>query len=392
MATILLIVIYIAFIGLGLPDSLFGTAWPAIYQEFSLPFSYGSAITIIMIAGTMVSSIVSDRLIARFGTGKVTAVSTALTVLGLLGCAYAGNFWALCLMAVPLGIGAGAVDTGLNNYVALHYSSAQMSLLHCFFGVGISISPYVMSRFISTQAGWRGGFQFAFFIQLAIALVLFLSLPLWTKMAKKKQAEEMPIKVLSIRELAKIPGVKTMWLLFLVSCAIEYTAGTWGSTYLVETKNLPAERAAEVVWFYYIGMTVGRLLSGVLATKLSCWKIIRISMVVLGIAVGMLLLPLPTTAIAVALFLVGIGNGPMFPNFTYLTPMNFGEDISQSVIGTQMAASCIGIMVVPALCGFLGQVFGMDVFPLYLTTLFALMLWGIGSVRKTMQAAGKKID
>ena len=391
MATILLIIIYIAFIGLGLPDSLFGTAWPAIYSEFSLPFSFGSLITIIMTGGTILSSILSTRLIARFGTGKVTAVSTALTVLGLIGNAYAGNFLTICLMAIPLGVGAGAVDTGLNNYVALHYSSAQMSLLHCFFGVGISISPYLMSRFISTQAGWRGGYQFAFFIQLAITLILFLSLPLWHKVAGKEVEEETPIKVLSVGELARIPGVKMMWLLFIISCAIEYTAGTWGSTYLVETRGLPAENAAEVVLFYYMGMTVGRLLSGILATKLSCWKIIRIGMAVLGAAVVMLLLPLPTVVITIALFMIGLGNGPMFPNFTYLTPMNFGEDISQSVIGTQMAASSIGIMVVPAFCGLLGQTFGMGVFPVYLTFLFALMVLGLGSIQKTMKATGKDI-
>ncbi len=391
MATILLIIIYLAFIALGLPDSLFGTAWPAIYEEFSLSFSYGSFITIIMTCGTIFSSIMSTRLIARFGTGKVTAFSTALTVLALIGNAFAGNFFTICLLAIPLGLGAGAVDTGLNNYVAVHYSSAQMSLLHCFFGVGISISPYLMARFLSTESGWRGGYRFAFFIQLAIALILFLTLPLWKKVATKEAHEDAPIKVLSIKELAKIPGVKTMWLLFVISCAIEYTAGTWGSTYLVESKGMPADNAAEVVLFYYIGMTVGRLLSGILATKLSCWKIIRIGMVTLGAAVIVLLLPVPAVVIAIALFMIGLGNGPMFPNFTYLTPMNFGEDISQSVIGTQMAASSVGIMLVPALCGLLGQFFGMDVFPIYLTAMFSLMVFGIVSIQKTMKAAGKDI-
>lgn len=391
MATILLIIIYLAFIGLGLPDSLFGTAWPAIYTEFALPFSFGSFVTVIMTCGTILSSVMSTKLIARFGTGKVTAFSTALTALALIGNSFAGNYFTICLLAIPLGLGAGAVDTGLNNYVALHYSSAQMSLLHCFFGVGISISPYLMARFISTDAGWRGGYRFAFFIQLAITLILFLTLPLWKKVAGQEAEEETPIKVLSIRELAKIPGVKTMWLLFVISCAIEYTAGVWGSTYLVEAKGIPADNAAEVVLFYYIGMTVGRLLSGILATKLTCWKIIRIGMEILGIAVVMLLLPLPVVMIAIALFMIGLGNGPMFPNFTYLTPMNFGEDISQSVIGTQMAASSVGIMVVPAFCGLLGQTFGMGVFPIYLTALFTLMVLGIVSIQKTMKGAGKDI-
>ena len=275
MATLLLIIIYIAFIGLGLPDSLFGTAWPAIYTEFDLPFSFGSLITVIMTCGTIFSSIMSTRLIARFGTGKVTAFSTALTVLALIGNSFAGNFLTICLLAIPLGLGAGAVDTGLNNYVATHYSSAQMSLLHCFFGVGISISPYLMAQFISADAGWRVGYRYAFFIQLTIAILLFLALPLWKRVGEKAAAEEVPVKILTIRELAKIPGVKNMWLLFIVSCGIENATNTWGSTFLVECKGLTADRAAQVMIFYFVGFTAGRLLSGILATRLSCWKIIR---------------------------------------------------------------------------------------------------------------------
>lgn len=391
MATILLIIIYIAFIALGLPDSLFGTAWPAIYAEFDLPFSFGSLMTVIMTCGTIASSILSTRLIAKYGTGKITAISTALTVVGLLGNSLAGNFVTMCLMAIPLGLGAGAVDTGLNNYVALHYSSSQMSLLHCFFGVGISISPYLMSQFISSDAGWRGGYRFAFFIQLSIALLLFLTLPLWKKVAQKEEREEVEMKALTIRELAKIPGVKTMWLLFIVSCAIEYTAGSWGSTYLVEHKGVAADKAAEVVLFYFIGMTVGRLLSGIIATKCSCWQIIRMGLAALGVAVILLLLPLPTVMVTIGMFLIGLGNGPMFPNFTYLAPLNFGEEISQSVIGTQMAASSLGIMVVPAFCGILGQLFGMGVFPIYLTVLFILLVLGFGTIQKTMRTAGKDV-
>lgn len=391
MTTVLLIIIYIAFIGLGLPDSLFGTAWPAIYAEFSLPFSLGSIITVVMTCGTICSSILSARLIARFGTGKVTAVSTALTVLALLGYSFSGNFLVICLLAIPLGLGAGAVDTGLNNYVALHYSSVHINLLNSFFGVGVSISPYLMSLFLSTDAGWRGGYRFAFLIQLTIALILFLSLPLWKKVSHKETSAEIHVKVLSIPEQARIPGIKTMWLLFLVSCAIEFTVGNWSSTYLVECKDIAPDRAAESVLFYYIGMTVGRFLSGILAVKLSCWKIIRISLSVLGIAVILLLLPIPSVVITAALFLVGLGNGPMFPNFTYLTPQNFGEDISQSVIGAQIAASNVGIMIAPAVCGLLGQFFGMGVFPIYLAVLFAFMVMGFVSIQRTMAALGRDI-
>lgn len=391
MATILLIIIYFAFIGLGLPDSLFGTAWPAIYPEFSLPFSMGSIVTIIMTCCTITSSIFSARVITRFGTGKVTAVSTAMTALALLGFSLSGSFLPLCFLAVPLGLGAGAIDTGLNNYVALHYTSSQMSMLHCFYGIGITISPYLMSRLLATPAGWRGGYRGAFFIQLGIALLLFLTLPLWKKVAGKDAESEEPAKVLSLKELIKIPGVKNMWLLFLCSCGIENTTNCWGSTFLVEFKGLAADHAAQIMIFYFVGFTMGRLLSGILATKLSCWKIIRAGLVVLGVGMVLLLLPLPGFTVIAGLFLVGMGNSPLFPNFTYLTPRNFGADISQSVIGSQMAASNTGFLAAPLLCGLLGQIFGMGAFPVYLAVLFFFLILGVANIQKTMKAAGKDI-
>ena len=389
MATILLIVIYLAFIGLGLPDSLFGTAWPAIYPEWSLPFSMGSIITVIMTCGTITSSLFSSRVIAKYGTGKVTAFSTAMTAAALLGFSLSGSFLPLCFLAIPLGLGAGAIDSGLNNYVALHYTSSQMSLLHCFYGIGITISPYLMSRLLATSAGWRGGYRSAFFIQVGIALVLFLTLPLWKKVGGKEVQEETPVKVLSIRELSKIPGVKNMWILFLTSCGIENATNTWGSTFLVEAKGMAADHAAKAMIFYFVGFTLGRLLSGILATKLSCWKIIRMGLAVMGIAMVLLLLPLPGFTVVIGLFLVGMGNSPLFPNFTYLTPQNFGADISQSVIGAQMAASNTGFLAAPLLCGLLGQVFGMGVFPIYLTVLFVCLSFGVAHIQKTMKAAGK---
>ena len=389
MATILLIVIYLAFIGLGLPDSLFGTAWPAIYPEWSLPFSMGSIITVIMTCGTITSSLFSSRVIAKYGTGKVTAFSTAMTAAALLGFSLSGSFLPLCFLAIPLGLGAGAIDSGLNNYVALHYTSSQMSLLHCFYGIGITISPYLMSRLLATSAGWRGGYRSAFFIQVGIALVLFLTLSLWKKVGGKEVQEETPVKVLSIRELSKIPGVKNMWILFLTSCGIENATNTWGSTFLVEAKGMAADHAAKAMIFYFVGFTLGRLLSGILATRLSCWKIIRMGLAVMGIAMVLLLLPLPGFTVVIGLFLVGMGNSPLFPNFTYLTPQNFGADISQSVIGAQMAASNTGFLAAPLLCGLLGQVFGMGVFPIYLTVLFVCLSFGVAHIQKTMKAAGK---
>ena len=375
MATALLIIIYIAFIGLGIPDSLFGTAWPAIYSEFELPISFGSFVTIIISCGTVLSSVISSKIISRLGTNKVSAYSTLLTALALLGFSFAPNLWVMCFWAIILGVGAGAIDVALNNYVAIHYSATHMSFLHCFYGVGVSASPYILSLVIAGNFGWRGGYRIAFAIQLIITLLLFLSLPLWRKAhGGENESEENTHKDLSFGSVLKIPGVKMMCSLFIASCAIECTCGGWGSTFLVEYKHLPAEKAAQIIMIYYIGMTLGRFLSGVLAAKLHSWKIIKLGQIVLGLALLLLILPGGVYLCALGMFLIGLGNGPLFPNFNYLTPENFGSDISQSVIGIQMASAYIGIMVAPALCGLLGQVFGMIIFPFYLIVFYAIMI------------------
>ena len=269
MAALLLIVIYISFIGLGIPDSLFGTAWPAIYAEFHLPISCASFVSVTICCGTVVSSMMSAKVIRLLGTNKVAAVSTAMTAAALLGFSLSGNLLAMCLCAVPLGLGAGAIDTALNNYVALHYSARVMSFLHCFFGVGVTVSPFVLSLVISGEQGWRGGYRIAFGIQLVITLLLFFTLPVWRKVHPPAESGgQGGGRDLSLREIARIPGVKLMWSLFITSCAIECTCGNWASTFLVEYKHVPAERAARIVMFYYAGMTLGRLLSGLLAAKL----------------------------------------------------------------------------------------------------------------------------
>lgn len=375
MATALLIIIYIAFIGLGIPDSLFGTAWPAIYSEFELPISFGSFVTIIISCGTVLSSVISSKIISRLGTNKVSAYSTLLTASALLGFSFAPNLWVMCFWAIILGIGAGAIDVALNNYVAIHYSATHMSFLHCFYGVGVSVSPYILSLVIAGNFGWRGGYRIAFAIQLIITLLLFLSLPLWRKAhGGENESEENTHKDLSFGSVLKIPGVKMMCSLFIASCAIECTCGGWGSTFLVEYKHLPAEKAAQIIMIYYIGMTLGRFLSGVLAAKLHSWKIIKLGQIVLGLALLLLILPGGVYLCALGMFLIGLGNGPLFPNFNYLTPENFGSDISQSIIGIQMASAYIGIMIAPTVCGLLGQVFGMVIFPFYLIVFYAIMI------------------
>lgn len=385
MATILLIIIYLAFIGLGIPDSLFGTAWPAIYAEFQLPISFASFVTVIISCGTVISSIFSARAIRQFGTNKVSAFSTLMTAAALLGFSCSGNLAAMCLFAIPLGLGAGAIDTALNNYVALHYSATHMSFLHCFYGIGVSVSPYILSMVISNAYGWRGGYQIASGLQLFIALILFFTLSIWAKAhGREYNTDTKAEKTLGFKEIAKIPGVKLMWCLFIASCAIECTCGAWGSTFLVEYKHVLPEQAAKIIMYYYIGMALGRFLSGLLATKLSCWQIIRIGQCTLGLALALLLLPMPFYITAIGLFMIGLGNGPLFPNFNYLTPQNFGEEASQSVMGTQMAASYIGIMLAPTVCGMLGQLIHMGIFPVYLLVFYLLMLAATYKARKLL--------
>lgn len=374
MTTFLLFIIYIAFIGLGIPDSLFGTAWPAIYSEFNLPISFAGFVTVIISCGTVISSMFSAKIINRFGTDKVSAFSTAVTAAALIGFSFSGSLWIFCLFAIPLGLGAGAIDTALNNYVAVHYSSTHMSFLHCFYGIGVSASPYIMSLVIGGKSGWRGGYQAAFIIQLCIALLLFFTLPVWKKAGPQKEGGQQGVKTLTLKETVKIPGVKIMCCLFMATCAIECTCGSWGSTFLVEYKNIATGQAAQIIMFYYVGMATGRFLSGVLAAWLNNWQIIKIGQGVLGVALIFLMLPLSPAVSAVSLFLVGLGNGPLFPNFNYLTPQNFGEDVSQSVMGTQMAATYVGIMLAPAACGILGQFINMGIFPVYLLIFYLIMV------------------
>lgn len=386
MAIVLMLIIYIAFIGLGIPDSLFGTAWPAIYSEFELPILFGSFVTMIISCGTVISSIVSAKVIARLGTNKVSAYSTLLTAAALLGFSFAPNLWTMCFLAIILGIGAGAIDVALNNYVALHYSATHMSFLHCFYGIGVSVSPYIVSLVINGKYGWRGGYRSAFVVQLAITFLLFISLPLWKKVhGIEKKVEESKSGRLSFKSILKIPGVKMMCGLFILSCGIEYTCGGWGSTFLVEYRKLPMGKAAQVIMLYYVGMTLGRFLSGLLARKLHSWKIIKLGQIVLGIALLLLIIPGNECFCGVGMFLIGLGNGPLFPNFNYLTPENFGRDISQSVMGVQMAFSYIGIMLVPAFCGLLGQMCGMIIFPFYLIVLYVGLVLITISVRKVLK-------
>lgn len=360
---LLLFFIYIAFIGLGLPDSLFGTAWPAIYMDMGLPFSYGSFVTSLVYLGTMISSMTSAKLINRFGTGKVTAISTLLTALAMLGYSNSHSFIFILLCALPLGLGAGAIDTALNNYVAIHYSASHMNFLHCFYGIGITISPYVLAKTMAAERGWSKGYFIAFIIQLSITFFMFVALPLWNKQGSGMEEAEEQVEVLSMKEIIHTKGVKAMWSLFFFSCAIECTCGSWGSTYLVEMNGLSPESAATKMMLYFVGVAAGRFLSGVISKCLSVYKIISISICFIFAGIVTLFISTGGWGIIVGLFLIGLGNGPLFPNFNYITPILFGESKAPSIIGSQMMVASLSFMIVPILFGQIARFAGLWVFP-----------------------------
>ena len=385
MSTLLLIVIYITFIGLGIPDSLFGTAWPAIYSAFGVAISHANFVTGIISGGTILSSLLSTRLIKCFGTAKVTAVSTAMTAGALLGFSIAPNIIFLCLFAVPLGIGAGAIDTALNNYVALHYRAVHMNFLHCFYGIGVSLSPYLMSLMLSATGNWRQGYQTVFWVQLGIAIMTIISIPLWKKVNSTDSYEEENALVIGIIDLLKDLKVRRVCLVFLGSCAIEYTCGVWGSTFLVTEKQMAVDAAAKVIMFYYIGMALGRFSSGILALKCTSQQMIKIGQCITLIAIALLLLPLSPIATSGALFLIGLENGPIFPNMIHLTPENFGKERSQAVVSIQMSASYISILLAPVLFGLLAQFISLALFPYYLCAMLFIMLLGTFLTRKSIK-------
>ncbi len=376
MSVVLLVVIYVAFVGLGIPDSLFGAAWPAMYPDLDVPVSWGSAVTMVTCCGTIVSSLSSAALINRFGTGRVTAVSTALTAAALLGFAVAPSFLWLCLLAVPLGLGAGAIDTALNNYVALHYHATHMNFLHCAYGVGITVSPFLMSLALS-DGTWRDGYLEAAVVQAAIVAATVAILPLWSRVghesAGEKDDDPAP-RAASPLALVRRRDIRLACLVFMASVAIEGICNTWCASYLVSARGMAAGAAAGMVTVYYVGVTAGRFLSGVLANRLSSKQLVGLGQVITFVAVLVLLAPLPLSAAPVGLFLVGFGNSPLYPNMLHLTPRLFGRDLSQAVIGVQMAASYVGSLTLPPLFGLVAEQVGFWLFPVALLALSVVVL------------------
>lgn len=376
MATLLLIVIFIDFIGLGIPDSLFGAAWPAINSDFGLPISAANAVTVTMTVCSIISSLMSAKLTEKFSTSKIAAVSTALTAVGLFGFSISKNIYMMFFFTLFLGFGAGAIDAALNNYVAVHYRASHMNFLHCFYGIGVTLSPYLMSLALKNRS-WQSGYRLAFIIQLVISIIAFASLPLWQKNGRLSESSDEKSEKSSFAELVKLPGIKSTWLVFFGSCALEYVSGTWSSSFLVNSRGITVDRAALFVTVYYGGIALGRFLSGIFSSKLKPQQIISIGTILIIPAIVLVSQPFIPNLIAVGMFLIGLGNGPLYPNMVHLTPIRFGAQRSQAVMGSQMAAAYIGILSMPTLTGFLAQKFSIDIFPYCLAVLYGIMLFSL---------------
>lgn len=387
----LLALIYLAFVGLGLPDSLLGSAWPAMQPQFGVPASLAGLVSMIISGGTICSSLLSDRLTKRFGTGVVTAASVGLTAAALFGFSLSSGFWMLCLWAVPYGLGAGAVDAALNNYVALHYSSRQMSWLHCFWGVGTIISPYIMSYALS-GAEWQDGYRWVAFLQIGITALLVASLPAWKR--KSVSAGETGRRApLGLKNTLRLPGVRSLLIGFFAYCAAESTTMLWASSYLTKVYSLSEEQAAACASLFFIGITAGRFLSGLISAKAGDKNLIRAGAAVGTAGIVLLFLPLSSEYAALAgLVVIGLGFAPVYPSVIHSTPAHFGWDNSQAVIGVQMASAYVGSTFSPLLFGLLAGAVGIRALPFWLLAFVALMICMLERTERLTGGRAEKTD
>jgi len=372
MANLLLAVIYISFISLGLPDAILGAAWPVMEQELRVPTAWAGQVSMIISLGTVVSSLQSDRLTKKWGAGKVTACSVALTAIALAGFSFSTRFWMLCLWAIPYGLGAGSVDAAVNNYAALHYSSRHMSWLHCMWGLGASTGPVIMGAVLTQGLSWSVGYRSIALMQVLLTLALLMSLPLWRRNAGE---EEMTRRPMSLREVLALPGAKEVIITFCCYCGLETTAGLWASTYLVSCRGLTEELAASWASWFYTGITLGRGLSGFLTARLGDRKMVCLGFCGVGLGLVIVLVPISPVGALVGLVLTGLGCAPVYPSLIHATPAFFGAERSQAVIGVQMAGAYIGSSFAPPVFGLLGGVLGIGSYPVYMLVLLAVMAW-----------------
>lgn len=388
MYSLLLAIIYIAFISLGLPDSLLGSGWPVMHEVFGVEVSAMGIVTMVISGCTILSSLMSDKLTRKLGASIVTVISVFLTAIALLGFSFATEFWMLIVLAIPYGLGAGAIDAALNNYVALHYTSKHMSWLHCFWGVGTIVSPFVMSYALSTSV-WNNGYRIVAAIQICIGLLLLFTLPLW-KVNKGKQAQEVEQKSVGLIGALKIKGVPFLLLGFFAYCAAEATAMGWSATYFSQVKGIDGETAAAYASLVFIGITVGRFVGGFLMDKLGDRKMIILGTAITACGIALLLLPIQNESLSVIAFvIIGLGYAPIYPCIIHATPNNFGAENSGAIIGIQMASAYLGSTFMPPLYGLLGRYLGYGMMPIYLLIFMTLMLF---MVEKTFRIAKQKIQ
>ncbi|KFJ07503.1 MFS transporter [Bifidobacterium tsurumiense] len=391
MASLLLAVIYVAFISLGLPDGLLGAAWPTMGPDLGAPLSWQGGISAVISLGTITSALLSDRLTLKLGAGKVTAISVGMTAAALFGFSVAPNYWVLILMAIPYGLGAGGVDAALNNYVAIHYESRHMSWLHCMWGIGASVGPYIMGFALSNGQGWPSGYRYVSVIQVVLTALILLTLPLWksrnqagnasaqsTGYSAEKSAEQasQEAKPLGLRGVVAIKGAKEILIMFLCYCAIESTAGLWASSYMVIHGGMDRASAATWASLFYTGITVGRALSGFMTMKFNDPTMIRIGLAVLFVGIAVMVLPVPGNgAIMAGLVLIGLGCAPIYPCVIHSTPAYFGADKSQAIIGVQMASAYVGSLAAPPIFGVIAEYVTIDSFPVYMLAFLLLMVF-----------------
>lgn len=373
--TALLILIYIAFISLGIPDSLLGAAWPAMHLDFGVSLSLAGLLSAIVSTGTVISGLSSARLISRYGTARVTTVSVLMTALALLGIALNRSFVLMALLCIPLGLGGGAIDAALNNFVALHYHARHMNWLHCFWGIGATIGPALISALLSRTGQWRSGYWAMAVVQCVLTLVMFLSMPLWRKANEQEGViKEEEITPMKLRDVVRLPFALPVLISLLCYCGAESTMSLWGASYLVGARGIGAEVAASWVSLFFLGVTGGRLLSGFLAQRLRSDQLVRYGAVCSAIGAFMLLLPLGNALLPVGFFCVGLGFAPIYPSMLHQTPRIFGEKVSQSVMGIQMAFAYVGSTLLPPLLGALTHVLGMSIMPIYVLILICVLL------------------
>jgi len=365
MATLLLMIIYMAFISLGLPDAVLGVAWPQMRIDFGIPLDSLGLISIAVTGFTILSSLLSGYLIKTLGTHKVTYISILLTALALIGISFAPTFLWIILLSIPLGFGAGSIDTALNNYVAVHYESHHMNWLHAFWGIGATLGPIVISTFFLLNYSWRNGYLVLGIAQTLILLLVFFSAKLWRKNEQPFE-ETISNEDVTYKEVLKTKGVKLAMLVFVVYCAIEFGIANWGASYLVDIRTISKGTAGTLIGTYFAGITIGRIISGFVSFKLSNKKLIIIGISILIVVSTALLFPIPLYMLYPVFFIQGLGLAPIFPSMIHETPRRFTVRKSQHVIGLQMASAYIGLALIPALFGVLARYTSLGLYPYYI--------------------------